>query len=192
MLFRSRKECSFAQDHQLFAEIDAAYAALTARFHVEFDVFERKQYCNLSHEPNKAMNLNSYLGLMGTRVRPVMRPAGLALEESPLPAGSRLIADTPYVITLDADSLLKPHYASTLVRLMEQPAYARVAVAQTPYSAFPNAPGRLERTAGATTDIQYLVHQGFTYFGATFWVGANALLRKSADRKSTRLNSSHT
>ena len=54
---------------------------------------------------------------------------------------------------------------------MEQPEYARVAVAQTPYSAFPNAPGRLERTAGATTDIQYLVHQGFTYFGATFWVG---------------------
>ena len=37
-----------------------------------------------------------------------------------------------------------------------------------------------ERTAGATTDIQYLVHQGFTCFNATFWVGANALLRKEA------------
>ena len=63
---------------------------------------------------------------------------------------------------------------------MEQPEHARVAVAQTPYSAFPNPPGILERTAGATTDIQYLVHQGFTRFGATFWVGANALLKKSA------------
>lgn len=178
--FAARREPAIPSGEELFSGIDAAYAELTARFQVEFDVFERKQYCNLSHEPNKAMNLNSYLGLMGTRVRPVMRPAGLALEESSLPAGSRLIADTPYVITLDADSLLKPHYASTLVRLMEQPEYARVAVAQTPYSAFPNAPGRLERTAGATTDIQYLVHQGFTYFGATFWVGANALLRKSA------------
>lgn len=178
--FAGRRDSAFASGEQLVAEIDAAYAELVVRFQVEFDVFERKQYCNLSHQPNKAMNLNSYLGLMGTRVRPVMRPAGLALEESALPAGSRLIADTPYVITLDADSLLKPHYASTLVRLMEQPEYARVAVAQTPYSAFPNAPGRLERTAGATTDIQYLVHQGFTYFGATFWVGANALLRKSA------------
>ena len=29
-------------------------------FSADFDVFERKQYCNLSHEPNKAMNLNSY------------------------------------------------------------------------------------------------------------------------------------
>ena len=91
-----------------------------------------------------------------------------------------LIPDTPYVITLDADSLLQPRYATTLVRFMEQPEHARVAVAQTPYSALPNPPGILEQTAGATTDIQYLVHQGFTRFGATFWVGANALLKKSA------------
>jgi hypothetical protein len=50
-------------------------------------------------------------------------------------------------------------------------------VAQTPYSAFPGAPNLLERIAGATTDLQYIVHQGFTAFGATYWVGANALLR---------------
>jgi len=178
--FAGRRDASSVSEEQLLEDIDDAYTELAARFQVEFDVFERKQYCNLSHEPNKAMNLNSYLGLMGRRVRPVVRQAGLALEETISHAGSRLIPDTPYVITLDADSLLKSHYASTLVRLMEQPEYARVAVAQTPYSAFPNAPGVLERTAGATTDIQYLVHQGFTYFGATFWVGANALLRKSA------------
>src|SRR5262249_47567317 len=36
------------------------------------------------------------------------------------------------------------------------------------------------RIAGATTDIQYQVHQGFTSFGATFWVGANAMIRKAA------------
>lgn len=178
--FARRRETELDLNRHLLDEIDAAYAELAARFQVEFDVFERKQYGNLSHEPNKAMNLNSYLGLMGRRVRPVVRQAGLALEETCSRAGSRLIPDTPYVITLDADSLLKPHYASTLVRLMEQPDFAKVAVAQTPYSAFPNAPGSLERTAGATTDIQYLVHQGFTYYGATFWVGANALLRKSA------------
>ncbi|MGA6828129.1 glycosyltransferase family 2 protein [Nitrospira sp. NS4] len=178
--FARRRECALPPDERLLDEIDAAYAQLAARFQVELEVFERKQYSNLSHEPNKAMNLNSYLGLMGRRVRPMTHPTGLALEETSLPTGSRLIPNTPYVITLDADSLLKPHYASTLVRLMEQPEFARVAVAQTPYSAFPNAPGALERTAGASTDIQYLVHQGFTHFGATFWVGANALLRKSA------------
>jgi cellulose synthase (UDP-forming) len=160
-------------------EIETAYTRLAARFEVEFDVFERKQYRNLSHEPNKAMNLNSFLGIMGKRVKPVRRKDGLYLEETDH-RNSRLIPDTPYVITFDADSLLQPRYASTLVRLMEQPEHARVAVAQTPYIAFPNAPGVLERTAGATTDIQYFVHQGFTRFGATFWVGANALLKKAA------------
>ena len=44
----------------------------------------------------------------------------------------------------------------------------------------PEAKGVLERVAGATTDIQYIIHQGFTRYGATFWVGANALLRKTA------------
>ncbi len=178
--FARRRQVSVGSSESIRRDIDKAYAALVARFQVEFDVFERKQYCNLSHEPNKAMNLNSFLGLMGTRVKPVLRGEGLRLEETGQVLGSRLIPDSPYVITLDADSLLKPHYASTLVQMMEQPGSERVAVAQTPYSAFPNAPGILERTAGATTDIQYLIHQGFTYFGATFWVGANALLRKSA------------
>jgi len=176
-----RKACvSDMQVERLRHDMERAYIQLAARFHAEFDVFERKQYCNLSHEPNKAMNLNSFLCLMGTRVKPVLRKSGLHLEETSNPTGSRLIPDSPYVITLDADSLLLPCYASTLIRLMEQPEHARIAVAQTPYSAFPNAPGILERTAGATTDIQYLVHQGFTRFGATYWVGANALLRKSA------------
>lgn len=168
------------QDEKLTQHIDDAYSQLAGRFTVEFDVFERKQYCNLSHERNKAMNLNSFLGLMGKRVSPVLRKDGLHLEETSKRHGSRLIPDTPYVITLDADSLLLPRYAATLVRFMEQPEHARIGVAQTPYSAFPNPPGILERTAGATTDIQYLVHQGFTRFGATFWVGANALLKKSA------------
>ena len=34
--------------------------------------------------------------------------------------------------------------------------------------------------AGATTDIQHIVHQGMTHYGATFWVGANAVIRKRA------------
>jgi len=178
--FSRRTQIDTLSADRILAEIDAAYAHLAGRFQVEFDVFERKQYRNLSQEPNKAMNLNSYLGLMGTRVKPVLRTDGVHLEETSVLTGSRVIPETPYVIMLDADSLLLPHYTSTLVRLMEQPKHARMAVAQTPYSAFPNAPSAMERTVGATTDIQYLVHQGFTRFGATFWVGANALLRKSA------------
>src|SRR2546426_8346687 len=41
------------------------YHRLARRFRVRLRSFERKRYANLSHEPNKAMNLNSYLGLMG-------------------------------------------------------------------------------------------------------------------------------
>ena len=55
-----------------------------------------------------------------------------------------------------------------------------MAIAQTPYSAFPGAATRLERIAGATTDLQHIVHQGLTYYDATFWVGANAVIRKKA------------
>ncbi|MDO8362538.1 MAG: EAL domain-containing protein, partial [Actinomycetota bacterium] len=53
-------------------------------------------------------------------------------------------------------------------------------VAQTPYRSSPGSATRIERIAGATTDIQHIVHQGMTHYDATFWVGANALLRKRA------------
>ena len=41
--------------------------------------------------------------------------------------------------------------------------------------------------------MQYLIHQGFTACGATFWVGANALLRKAAldDIVTTELERGH-
>ena len=45
------------------------YRRLAALFAAEISCFERKRYVNLSHEPNKAMNLNSYLGLMGRSFR---------------------------------------------------------------------------------------------------------------------------
>src|SRR5262249_51370629 len=45
--------------------LHAEYRRLARRFDVTLRSFERKRYANLSHEPNKAMNLNSYLGLMG-------------------------------------------------------------------------------------------------------------------------------
>ena len=51
---------------------------------------------------------------------------------------------------------------------------------QTPYSSFRGAPTRIERIAGASTDLQHILHQGMTYYGATFWVGANAVIRKQA------------
>ena len=162
-------------------EIDRLYGWLIAQFTVEIAAFERKRYVNLSHESNKAANLNSYLGLIGQTVREMRADEGTHLVPcDPTAPDSASIPDAPYVITLDADSLLAPDYARRLVAIMEAPGNERIAVAQTPYTAIPRASRIVERIAGATTDIQYLVHQGFTAFGATFWVGANALLRKAA------------
>ena len=166
------------------------YRRLVSIFHVEVEAFERKLFASLSHEPNKAMNLNSYIGLMGRSFAIDHRETGAQLRE--LAPGGDLVApsmgsrdelivpDSDFVLTLDADSVLLPEYCLRLVHFLEQPVNERVAVAQTPYCAFPGATSRLERIAGATTDLQHLVHQGMSFFGATFWVGANAVLRKEA------------
>ena len=73
--------------------------------------FARKRYASLSAEPNKAMNLNSYIGLMGeatssARHRPacILVPAGDAEPDLEVP-------DCEYVLTLDADSVILPEYA---------------------------------------------------------------------------------
>ena len=158
------------------------YRRLATLFAVEFSAFERKRYENLSREVNKAMNLNSYLALMGKSFREVRQPGGNGLILQQVAPGPDMldIPDASLILTLDADSVLLPDYALRLAHQLNQHGNERVAVVQTPYSAFPGAPGILERVAGATTDIQYLIHQGFSQYNATYWVGANALLRKAA------------
>ncbi|HST38254.1 MAG TPA: glycosyltransferase family 2 protein [Conexibacter sp.] len=149
-------------------------------FGARISSFQRKRYVSLSHEPNKAMNLNSYIGLMGGAYREVAVPGGgmalLRTDAEP----DLVLRDPDYVLTLDADSVLLPEYCLRIVHLLEQQEHRRVAVAQAPYTAFPGAATRLERMAGATTDLQHMVHQGMTHYDATFWVGANAVLRKRA------------
>jgi cellulose synthase/poly-beta-1,6-N-acetylglucosamine synthase-like glycosyltransferase len=164
---------------------------LASLFRVNIACFERKRYANLSHEPNKAMNLNAYIGLLGRRFRSVERSDGTHLEDS---AQAELCVEpAEFVLTLDADSVLAPDYALRLMHCMRSPGNERMAVAQTPYGAFPGAPGLVERVAGATTDIQHRIHQGFTHYGATYWVGANALLRTEAlhDIRTLRLERGH-
>jgi hypothetical protein len=161
------------------ARIEAEYQLLAKLFDVSVTGFERKLYSNLSHESNKAMNLNSYIGLMGRCVKVQRSPDG-SLQIADSNNDGELVPDARYIITLDADSLLRFDYAMRLVDVMESSGKERLAVIQTPYSAFTGATTQVERIAGATTDIQYLIHQGFTRYNSTYWVGANALLRKSA------------
>ena len=150
-------------------------------FSADMASFERKRYASLSREANKAMNLNSYIGLLGGRFIEQVTPDGIVLR--PVAGGAHADLEVPYsdyVLTLDADSVLLRDYCLRLVHFLEQPENADVAVTQTPYSSFRGAPTRLERLAAATTDVQHILHQGMTKYDATFWVGANAVIRMEA------------
>ena len=173
---------SYDEGAQLPRErLSQLYRRLSWTFDADIDVFERKKYASLSHESNKAMNLNSYIGLMGSAYQEQATPDGPILVATSKPrAGDIVIPDSDFLLTLDADSILLRDYCLRLVYFLEQPDNARVAVTQTPYSSFRGASTRIERLAGATTDIQHILHQGMTYYGATFWVGANAVIRKVA------------
>ena len=157
------------------------YAWLAEVFSLEIVSFERKLFANLSHQPNKAMNLNAYIGLIGGHYRRARGPEG-AIELTACRAedADLSVPEADYVLTLDADSLILNGYILRLVEALQRD--SRLAVAQTPYSSFPGAATVLERTAGATTDVQFFVHQGFSAYNAPYWVGANALLRLEAVR----------
>lgn len=189
-LVATKRRIAANVDEQLFRR---HYKRLAGLFKVDLSSFERKRYENLSHEPNKAMNLNAYLGMMGVQCHEQQRKDGLYLLPFSNTEAPAEIEEAEFVVTLDADSVILGDYVSRLMSLMQTPGNEQVAVVQTPYSAFPNAPTVLEHVAGATTDIQYQVHQGFTLANATFWVGANALLRKAAleDIKTTSRERGH-
>ncbi|MEK7181803.1 MAG: glycosyltransferase family 2 protein [Patescibacteria group bacterium] len=164
-----------------YERIVQLYRRLVWIFGAEISVFERKRYVSLSHESNKAMNLNSYIGLMGGAYRQEQSPEGIILvPTTDYESADMIIPESEFVLTLDADSVLLREYCLRLVYFLQQPDNADVAVAQTPYSSFRGASTRLERLSGATTDIQHIIHQGMSHYGATFWVGANAVIRKQA------------
>ena len=98
------------------------YRRLVWIFRADLSSFERKRFASLSHEPNKAMNLNSYIGLMGGAL-PHPRDRGGAVH-LPVRGGSfdLEVPDPDYVLTLDADSMLLPEYC---LRLVAVPGAAR-------------------------------------------------------------------
>src|SRR3989442_1660278 len=59
---------------------------LAARFHTDLTGFQRKRFDNLSHEPNKAMNLNSYSSLMGQHRRVLDSCGSVLVEPAETPA----------------------------------------------------------------------------------------------------------
>ncbi len=161
-------------------EVTRHYNRLAGLFTTQFSSFERKRYSNLSHDANKAMNLNSYIGLLGAAWKEVETPHGLQLQECAVGEEGLMIPATDYVNTIDADSLMTHDYIARLVYFLERPEHNRVAVAQSPCSATPGHRSLVEKIASASIDVQFHTHQGYTYWDASFWVGANAMLRMSA------------
>jgi hypothetical protein len=87
------------------------HSRLAALFAVSLTSFERKRFANLSHEPNKAMNLNTYIALLGKRYDEREHADGIHLIEATGAAAMLEVPQASYLITLDADSLLMPGYA---------------------------------------------------------------------------------
>jgi cellulose synthase/poly-beta-1,6-N-acetylglucosamine synthase-like glycosyltransferase len=118
--------------------------------------------------------------LIGQSWKEVETPKGLALVECAPEEASFSVPAADYVNTIDADSLMTHDYVSRLIYFLERPENAKVAVAQAPCSSIPGSPVEIERVAGAVIDVQYHTHQGYTSWRASFWVGANAMLRMTA------------
>lgn len=174
--------------------ITRQYARLVGFFSVHFSSFERKKYANLSHEANKAMNLNSYMSLIGKSWKEVEQADGaLHLVECTADEADFTIPDADYINTIDSDSLMLGEYSLRLIDIFEREENQRLAVIQSPVSSLQGAPIGLERTAGACIDVQFRTHQGYSYWGASFWVGANAMLRRRAleDIKETHIHNGH-
>ncbi|MBY0355551.1 MAG: hypothetical protein K2Q12_07450 [Rickettsiales bacterium] len=178
--YRSQAEAlhhSEAIDHDVLSR---HYRRLSTLFAVRFSSFERKKYVHLSHEANKAMNLNGYLSVSGKHWVEEERPDGWYLREVPAQQATFQPPACTYHIIIDADTILLHDYALRLIHEMEKPDFAHIGVMQCYPSAFPNIPMGIERLAGATINLLFPVNQGHEHLGGSFWMGANAVVRRSA------------
>ena len=87
-------EAAAAQSAELAPErIEELHLRLVRTFSVKTETFERKRYANLSHEANKAMNLNSYISLMGHRWAVEDAAGDTVLRQ--VPEGEEAVLDIP-------------------------------------------------------------------------------------------------
>ena len=170
--------CEASQQATSLDDIECGYRYLHSLFSTELVSFERKTFENLSHEVNKAMNVNSYLGLLGktftiTHSKDTKEKQYLVPDQ----AGTFAVPSADYVVIVDGDSILASDYVLQLVPCIEKPEHQHVAIIQSPYKAFPKAPSLVERVAGVVIDQFCLVQQGQTAYDVAFWCGANGILR---------------
>lgn len=137
------------------------YHRLATMFTVEVSTFERKQYVNLSHEPNKAMNLNAYIGLLGQDWRTVHRSNGAHLQcagdpsaQADLAASVLAVPASRWLLTVDADSMLVHDYALRLVEQLDRPEHTPHRGDANPLLGHPRCP----RAAGTNRRCHHRHH----------------------------------
>ena len=121
------------QQHVDAKRILQLYERLVRIFTAKGWSFERKLYASTSREGNKAMNLNSFIGLMGHSLKRVETSDGVILRDvREGESADFVMRNSEYVLTLDADSMLLRDYCLRLVYQLEQPGNERVAVDPDP------------------------------------------------------------
>src|SRR4030095_1309345 len=116
-----------------------AYRQLASRFDVTVRAFERKRYVNLSHEPNKAMNLNTYIALMGGRFRDRRDGVRRLLDRVGRDAPGVAFDDSDYLVVLDADTVVRPDYVLRLAHQLSRPEHRRGGGLPAPHPLHPRS-----------------------------------------------------
>ena len=164
-----------------------AYRRMAQRFDVTLSSFERKRYANLSHEPNKAMNLNSYIGCLGG-ARGARHAGGVHLVPA-RPGDGRLVVPEPTTSspwTQTASSCRTTPCGWS--HLMERPGNERRRRRADALRRVPRC-ARRARADRRRDDRHPVPHPpGLHPLRATFWVGANALVRAPRSRTSPTID----
>jgi len=84
--------------------VEQEYRHLATLFATSLTSFERKRYHNMSHASNKAMNLNSYISLMGKSWGEVVVGDNRLLEETVAEGADFTVPNDEYVAVIDASS----------------------------------------------------------------------------------------
>ena len=164
------------------------YRRLGREIQVEVTSFERKRFVNLSHGAKQGDEISTATS------RSSGDSGGSDLGRRACPRAGRLrreadlsVPHADYLLMLDADTASSTPNICCACRM----SWPSLDTRQWPLSRLRTAPFRMRRAcsrAGGRRHhrYQYVIHQGFTSYGATFWVGANALARKSVSKISPK------
>jgi cellulose synthase/poly-beta-1,6-N-acetylglucosamine synthase-like glycosyltransferase len=166
-------EDSRGEVHHHPADIAAMLEPLRRITRTQVSSFNRKAWRNLSRNPTKADNINSFLNLLGKPIRETKQ--GELLVD--FVRGRVVFPRTEYISILDADTNVAPDYVINLVSIMERGENNTVAIGQS-ICQYEYDPGnQIARNSAAEIDLGSLMLRGFASQDLMFWWGTNCIAR---------------